>query len=147
MVDAQQKCPGTQVYSTMRPRAICWLRGPNLATSLYSQWDELKLTDIGHQKALFSPLYSVLSPHCWLSCGVVPRGSCGSSGPKLTTSLHSQWDELKLTDIGHQRALFLLLYSDLPPHRRLSCGVVPRGVLRGPCGCPGPKLTTSLYSQ
>jgi hypothetical protein len=34
------------------------------------------------------------------------RCACGSPGPKFHTSLYVQWNRLKLTYIGHQRALF-----------------------------------------
>jgi hypothetical protein len=58
-------------------------------------------------------------------------GSCASPGAKVAGSFYSQWNGLKLADIGHERTLFLFLYSDLSPHGWICCGVGQRGSLRG----------------
>jgi hypothetical protein len=61
-----------------------------MAGSCYSQWNELKLADIGHQKTLFLSLYSDLSPRRWLALGVAERGRGGSPGAKTSESFYSQ---------------------------------------------------------
>jgi hypothetical protein len=57
------------------------------------------------------------------------RSSCGFVGSGLATCLYSQWNELKLTHIGYQKALSLLTSLNLSPHGWLLCGVAPPEIL------------------
>jgi hypothetical protein len=135
--------PRRWLFCGVAQRGRCGFPESKMAGSCYSQWNELKLTNIEHQRTLFPPLYSDLSPRRWLFCGVAERGRCGYPGSKMAGSCYSQWNELKLTDIEHQRTLFPPLYSELSPRRWLFCGVAQRGR----CGFPRSKIAGSFYSQ
>jgi hypothetical protein len=117
----------------------CGFPGAKIAGSCYSQWNELKLADIGHQRTLFLSLYSDLSPRGWLCCGMGQRGRCGFPGAKMAGRFYSQWNELTLADIGHQRTLFLSLYSDLSPRGWLRLRCSPRPHL--------PQMANAAYTS
>jgi hypothetical protein len=82
----------------------------------------------------FFPFIQIYPPMNGCHVGWPLGGSCGFPGAKTARSFYSQWNELKLADLGRQRTLFLPLYSNLSPHERLSCGMAPRGVLWLPRG-------------
>jgi hypothetical protein len=85
--------------------------------------------------ALSASVFRFIPPYMVVSWGgpggvpLAPPSQIASPGPKFATSVYSQWNELKLTDIGYQRALVLPLYSDLSPHIWLLCGVAPPEII------------------
>jgi hypothetical protein len=92
----------------------------------------------------FSPSTQIYPPVDGCLVGWPSGGPCGFPGAKMAGSFYSQWNELKLADIGHQRVLAFPLYSDLSPRGWLSCGVAQRGALWLPRGKNGWKLLLSM---
>jgi hypothetical protein len=81
----------------MAPRGVLWILGPKFAGSFYSQSNGLKLADIRHKRTLFLPLYSILSPHEWLSCGMAPRGVLWLPRAKISARQQSSIDNWRLS--------------------------------------------------